>query len=91
MSSYTVPHYKYTHCGGCGFAQEYLDHLEAQTTLSTAGVRDGGSVAQRHTRQKCARFLKLFSFSKLLVVVFRPVSVEEMVSVEDAASTRYGI
>ena len=39
-------------------------------------------------------FNQLFSFSKLLVVVLGPVSAEELVSVEDAASacfTRYGI
>ena len=32
-----------------------------------------------------------FSFSKLLVDVLGPVSVEELVSVEDATSARYGI
>ena len=38
-------------------------------------------------------FNQLFSFSKLLVVVLGPVSVEELVSVEDALSAcfaRYG-
>ena len=34
-------------------------------------------------------FNKLFSFSKLLVVVFGPVSVEELVNVEDAPSARF--
>ena len=37
---------------------------------------------------------QLFSFSKLLVVVLGPISVEELVSVGDAPSTcsaRYGI
>ena len=34
-------------------------------------------------------FKQLFSFSKLLVVVLGPVSVEELVSVEDAPSARF--
>ena len=34
-------------------------------------------------------FNQLFSFSKLLVVVLGPVSVEELVSVEVAPSTRF--
>ena len=33
-------------------------------------------------------FKPIFSFSKLLVVLFVPVSVEELVSVEDAPSAR---
>ena len=34
-------------------------------------------------------FKQLFSFSKLLVVVLGPISVEELVSVEDAPSARF--
>ena len=34
-------------------------------------------------------FNQLFSFSKLLVVVLGPVSVEKLVSVEDAPSARF--
>ena len=34
-------------------------------------------------------FNQLFSFYKLLVVVLEPVSVEELVSVEDAPSARF--
>ena len=34
-------------------------------------------------------FNQLFSFSKLLVVVLGPDSVEELVSVEDAPSARF--
>ena len=34
-------------------------------------------------------FNQLFSFSKLLVVVSGPVSVEELVSVKDAPSARF--
>ena len=34
-------------------------------------------------------FNQLFSFSKLLVVVLGPVSVEELVSVEDASFARF--
>ena len=34
-------------------------------------------------------FNQLFSFSKLVVVVLGPVSVEELVSVEDAPSARF--
>ena len=48
-----------------------------------------------HYRHCCTRLLtNFFSFSKLLVVVLGPVSVEELVSVEDAPSdrfARYGI
>ena len=39
--------------------------------------------------KSAANFLKHFSFSKLLVVVFGPVSVEELVSVENASSSRF--
>ena len=38
-----------------------------------------------------AIFNQFFSFSKTLVVVLGPVSVEELVSVEDALSARCGI
>ena len=34
-------------------------------------------------------FNQFFSISKLLVVVLGPVSVEELVSVEDASSARF--
>ena len=48
-------------------------------------IRGSGSI---HVKSE-AKFLKLFSFSKLLVVVFGVVSVEELVSVEDALSVRF--
>ena len=34
-------------------------------------------------------FYQFFSFSKLLVVVLGPVSIEGLVSVEDASSVRF--
>ena len=34
-------------------------------------------------------FYQLFSYAKLLVVVLGPVSLDELVSVEDARSTRF--
>ena len=46
-------------------------------------------MSRRHRGQKCDKFLTFFSFLKLLVVVLGPVDVEELVSVEDAPSSRF--
>ena len=48
------------------------------------------ATARWHYRQCCGRILtNFFSFSKLLVVVLGPDSVEELVSIEDTHTARF--
>ena len=52
-------------------------------------VAKGGNTAGAGCAITAPKFRQLFSFSKLLVVVLGPVSVEELVSVKDAPSARF--
>ena len=56
-----------------------VEHISKDYELASTG----------RTQGKNAPFLTNIFFSKLLVVVLRPVSVEELVSVEDAPSARF--
>ena len=62
-----------------------FNHVNYFSDLSSS-LPSGEPASQKHTGQICPFFYQLFLFSKLLVVVFGPVSVEELVSVENTPS-----